>query len=175
MMHLSVLLKGARGSGKRSLLRYVADELGYNVIEVSILLKSFSPSPVPGRNVLIDQVDCYEITSDPSLTSTILQTRLAKSRAAAPSILLLHHIEALSKKSEAATTGRQSVNVKMLQDAVEYMKESGKDSGWSTVLVGTVGEMGEVEDGIGAVFKQEIDIGVSLHLLHEGVAPCLYG
>jgi peroxin-6 len=35
MMHLSILLKGARGAGKRSLLRHIADDLGYNVIEVS--------------------------------------------------------------------------------------------------------------------------------------------
>jgi peroxin-6 len=107
------------------------------------------------------QVDCYHITSDPSVTATHLQARLAKSRAASPCILLLHHIEALSKKSDAATSGRQSGIVKTLQDAVEYMRESGKGTGWSTVLVGTAAEMSNVEDGVGAIFKQEIEIGVS--------------
>jgi peroxin-6 len=35
MIQLSVLIKGARGGGKTSVVRYIADELGYNVVTVS--------------------------------------------------------------------------------------------------------------------------------------------
>ena len=161
MMQLSVLLKGARGSGKRTLLRYIADELGYNVIEVSgvCLSQAFLSFVIEGQR-LIAQVDCYEITStDNTTTTATIQSRLNKARAAAPSILLLHHIEALSKKSEAASTGRESGLVKTLQDALTYAGESGKETGWSVVLMGTVAEASGLEDGVAAVFKQEVEIG----------------
>lgn len=34
MLQLSVLIKGARGSGKTAMLLRLADELGYNVVKV---------------------------------------------------------------------------------------------------------------------------------------------
>ena len=162
VMALSILLKGVRGAGKRSLVRYLADELGFNLIEVRI-----DPEPMyrlqSRKGSLIFQIDCYEITSDtPATTTATIQARLAKARAATPSIVLLHHIEALSRKTDATTSGRQSAVVKTLQDALEYVRETGRETGWSTVLIGTTGEAGSVEDEVAAVFKQEVEIGVSL-------------
>jgi predicted AAA+ superfamily ATPase len=44
-MQLSILLTGARGSGKMSLVRHVADELGFNVVLVSLARRLFPSVP----------------------------------------------------------------------------------------------------------------------------------
>lgn len=90
-----------------------------------------------------------------------MQARIDKARSTAPSILLLHHIEALAKKSESTATGRPPAVVKILEDAVASLREGAKESGWPCVLLGTVVDPDVVPGELLGVFKQDVIISVS--------------
>jgi peroxin-6 len=140
-VQVSVLLKGARGAGKRTLIRRLADELGFSLVEV----------------------DCYDITGDTlQVTQGSLQARLEKATTAAPAIVLLHHVEALAKKSESSATGRQPPMVKVLEDALGYLREASRETQWSCVLVGTTCDAESVPGEILGCFKQDVEMSVSV-------------
>nr|XP_018260747.1 uncharacterized protein I303_06463 [Kwoniella dejecticola CBS 10117]OBR82905.1 hypothetical protein I303_06463 [Kwoniella dejecticola CBS 10117] len=134
LMQLSILVKGARGSGKRSLIRYIAEELGYN----------------------INTVECYDVIGDTSATPQgMLEARIEKAKLCAPSLLLLHNIEALAKKTESTVLGRPPPIVKILEDIVGSAKQS-KD--WPVIVVGTTVDADSVPNEVLGVFKQDIEI-----------------
>lgn len=167
-MQLSVLVKGARGAGKRTVVRSLADELGYNVIEVSSVLcgrtmrlrnEDFDWTE---NGLLIQQVDCYDITGDTlQVTQGMLQARLEKAKNASPVIVLLHHIEALAKKSESSATGRQPPMVKVLEDALGHLRTASRETEWSCVLLGTTCDADSVPGELLGCFKQDVEINVS--------------
>ncbi|KAJ9104628.1 hypothetical protein QFC21_002126 [Naganishia friedmannii] len=74
---LPVLLSGARGSGKTSLVSYVAEELGVHLVDV----------------------DGYTLLADSDVkTQGAFQAALEKATECAPSIFLLRHLEAVGRK-----------------------------------------------------------------------------
>jgi len=104
--NIPLLLTGARGAGKASLIRRVAAELGVHVVEVrsrdfpmSISTSDSSHSP--------QKVDCYEILDEaPATTEGTLLARLEKAQSCAPCILLLRHVEALGRKEASQKRGK---------------------------------------------------------------------
>ncbi|WVQ67038.1 uncharacterized protein L199_005231 [Kwoniella botswanensis] len=135
LVQLSILIKGARGSGKRSLIKSVADELGYNIVNV----------------------ECYDIIGDsPSVTSGSLLARLEKAKLCSPSLLVLNHIEALAKKSESNTLGRSPPIVKVLEEVIQSAKESSTD--WPVVVVGTTVDADSMPNEVVGSFKQDVEI-----------------
>ncbi|WVW86025.1 hypothetical protein I302_108063 [Kwoniella bestiolae CBS 10118] len=134
LIQLSVLVKGARGSGKRSLIRSVADELGYNIINV----------------------ECYDIIGDsPSVTSGTLLAKLEKAKLCSPSLLVLNHVEALAKKSESNTLGRPPPIVKVLEEIISSAKAS---TDWPVVVMGTTVDVESVPNELVGCFKQDVEI-----------------
>ncbi|ODN81514.1 hypothetical protein L202_01936 [Cryptococcus amylolentus CBS 6039] len=137
-IQLSILIKGARGAGKRSLIRHTADTLGFNIVDV----------------------ECYDIVGDtPAVTAGTLQARLSKAQSCAPSILVLHHIEALASKSESPL-GRPPAVVKVIQDLLADAKSppgisSGEET-WPVVVMATTSDPDNVPSVLLACFKQDL-------------------
>ena len=101
-LHLTVLVKGARGSGKRSVVRSVARKTGFHLLEVRDAF-------VRGRRELIDvvQLDCFELLGETELkTEGHLRARIDKAISCSPCMLLLRNVEALARKSQALETGQ---------------------------------------------------------------------
>jgi peroxin-6 len=152
-LQMSILIKGARGAGKKSLVRAVADEVGFNVVMVSHLSHI---------NAAIDtQVDCYDIVGETTaVIEGSLQASLEKAKSAAPSILLLDHIEALVKRSESSATGKSPPIIKTIDDLLEDMRASALEIGWPIVLMGTTVDEDSVPGGLLSCFKQDLSISV---------------
>lgn len=84
-----------------------------------------------------------------------------KAKSAAPSILLLHHIEALAKKAESAATGKVPPIVKFLDDLLGDMRTASLESGWPIVLMGTTIDEDSAPGDLLSCFKQDIQLSVS--------------
>jgi peroxin-6 len=91
-----------------------------------------------------------------------------KARLAAPSILLLDHIEALAKRSEASATGKSPLIVKIINDLLKDMRTSAAEIGWPIVLMGTTVDEELVPADLLSCFKQDISIAVRLCHSHFG-------
>lgn len=84
-LSITVLLKGARGSGKTTLVRSAAKHAGFHIIEY----------------------DCYELVGESDTkTEGNLLARFDLACETAPCILLLKHLEALARKSQVVETGQ---------------------------------------------------------------------
>ncbi|GAA97207.1 uncharacterized protein L969DRAFT_43069 [Mixia osmundae IAM 14324] len=136
-LSLSVLVKGARGNGKRTCARSAAKEIGYHLLEI----------------------DCYELLGDTDAkTEGLLQARFEKARSCAPCVLLLANVEALARKSQALETGQEPVIASTLQACIESIKEGWKRSGAPVVIVGTTFDVDKIPLSVLGCFKQEISI-----------------
>lgn len=134
---LSVLVKGARGSGKRSLVHSAAEELGLSVVEVP----------------------CYDIIGDtPQTTEGTLRARFEKVRQCAPSILLLTHLEAFAPPSGggAAPPTRPPPIVKVIEDIIAEARKSAAECGQPIAVMGTTSAADTVPRDMLACFKHEI-------------------
>ncbi|WWD19508.1 hypothetical protein CI109_103969 [Kwoniella shandongensis] len=136
-VQLSILIKGASGAGKRSLIRSIADELGFNIVNV----------------------ECYDIIGDtPAVTSGTLLARLDKARTCAPSLLVLHHIEALAKKTESTVLGRSPPIVKVIEEVMDDARKASAEGGWPIVVFGTTSDEDAVPTEVGGCFKQDVEL-----------------
>ncbi|ORY26690.1 P-loop containing nucleoside triphosphate hydrolase protein [Naematelia encephala] len=136
-LYLSILIKGARGGGKSTLVRSVADDIGFNVIEV----------------------ECFDVIGDTSaLISGTISAQLSKVKACAPCILLVKNAEVLAKKSESSATGRSPPAAKILEDAAAELRSACTETGWPCVLIGTCGDEESLVAEIGGVFKHDIKL-----------------
>ncbi|WWC91585.1 uncharacterized protein L201_006531 [Kwoniella dendrophila CBS 6074] len=134
LIQLSILVKGARGSGKRSLISSVSQELGYNIINV----------------------ECYDIIGDtPAVTSGSLLARLEKAKLCSPSLLVLNHVEALAKKTESSVLGRPPAIVKVLEEVIESAKSS---TDWPVAVIGTTIDADSIPNELLGCFKQDVEI-----------------
>lgn len=115
------------------------------------------------------QVECYDIIGDTSAhLSGSLTAAAEKAVSAAPSILLLKHVEAVSQKNEAPNAANKaSPAVKALEDVVQVLNgnrsgadDHGATDRWPSVLIGLT--EGELEAGLAGLFKQEVELPVSL-------------
>lgn len=107
-INLTVLLKGAKGSGKATLVRQVSQLSGFHLLEVS-----FSSPAIQTGRLLTPllcaslKLDCYELLGDTDTkTEGNLAARFDRAASCTPCILLLRHIEALARKSQVLETGQ---------------------------------------------------------------------
>ena len=100
-LHLTALLKGARGCGKRSVTRWAAQELGIHLLEL----------------------DCFDMVSDTDVrTEGMLRARFAKAAECAPCIVLLRNVEALARKAQAMETGQEPHLTSVLQSCIDSLR-----------------------------------------------------
>ncbi|KAK0519341.1 peroxisomal assembly protein, partial [Tilletia horrida] len=104
-LHLSVLIKGARGSGKKTICRWVAQRCGVHLLELN----------------------CYDLLSDTDArTEGVLRARFEKAASLGPAILLLQNIEALARKSQALESGQEPLMAGVLADCIRGLRKAGE-------------------------------------------------
>ncbi|EST05947.1 ATPase, AAA-type, core [Kalmanozyma brasiliensis GHG001] len=139
-LHLSVLLEGARGCGKKTVARWVAKAAGVQLVEL----------------------DCFDVISDTDVrTEGILRARFQKAAECAPCIFLLRNIEALARKSQALETGQEPPLATALQNCFEelWSVTSGQDAGQVAMPVavfGTTSDPDKCPSGVLGCFKHEV-------------------
>nr|QBH67442.1 putative PEX6-peroxisomal assembly protein [Ustilago esculenta] len=139
-LHLSVLLKGARGCGKKTVARWVAKAAGVQLVEL----------------------DCFDIISDTDVrTEGILRARFQKAAECTPCIFLLRNIEALARKSQALETGQEPPLATALQNCFEelWSVTSEREAGHASLPVavfGTTSDPDKCPSGVLGCFKHEV-------------------
>ncbi|KAJ9478835.1 Peroxisomal ATPase PEX6 [Pseudozyma hubeiensis] len=139
-LHLSALLKGARGCGKKTVTRWVAKAAGVQLVEL----------------------DCFDVISDTDVrTEGILRARFQKAAECAPCIFLLRNIEALARKSQALETGQEPPLATALQNCFEELwnvtKQQGDGQASMPVAVfGTTSDPDKCPSGVLGCFKHEV-------------------
>lgn len=139
-LHLSVLLKGARGSGKRSVAHWVAQQTGIHLIELN----------------------CFDLIGDSDArTEGILRARCEQAASCAPAIVLLRHVDALARKSQSLETGQEPTMASVLQDCVAGLKRASTSSEAGSpplpiAVIGTTGDAERCPTGVLACFKHEL-------------------
>ena len=133
-LSLTVLLKGARGSGKATLTRWVAQQTGFHIIEL----------------------DCYDLLGETDIkTEGNLLARVERAAACRPCILVLRHIEALARKSQAVETGQEPTISATLQEAI---KTASGATGYPLIIVGTACDVDKIPVSVIGCFKEELAI-----------------
>ncbi|BGP43176.1 peroxisomal assembly protein [Rhodotorula kratochvilovae] len=135
---LTVLLAGARGSGKRVLVRGVSRAAGVGVLEV----------------------DCFDLLgeSEAKTEGRLRAMAVEKALACAPVVLLLRNVEALARKSQAMETGQEPPMTTVLRDCFASIRDGWKASGHPVVVVATTTDVDKVPTGVLGLFKEEIGI-----------------
>ena len=136
----SILISGSRGSGKMTLIKQIADEVGYSIIPV----------------------DAYDLIGETNNhLEGSLQAAMDKAASCSPSILLLLHIDALSRKTESTALGQSPPIVRILQDTQSKMRSVGMDTGFPLILMATTFDVDVLPGEVLTCFKQEIKLAVS--------------
>ncbi|GAA5889484.1 hypothetical protein JCM5296_005959 [Sporobolomyces johnsonii] len=133
---LSVLLKGARGSGKRTLVRGVARKAGVHVLEL----------------------DAFDLIGDTDAKTEGRLRALAvdKALACAPCVLVLRNVEALARKSQALETGQEPPMTTVLRDCFSTIRAGFTASGHPVVILGTTTDVDKLPTGVLGLFKEEL-------------------
>lgn len=136
-LHLTVLLIGARSSGKRTLARQVARAAGFHFFDVN----------------------CYELLGETDVkTEATLRARFERGIGSTPCVMLLSHVEALARKSQALETGQEPAMTTILQECFAEARKGWKSSGYPLIVVGTTNDPDKIPTGVLGAFKREIKL-----------------
>lgn len=87
-----------------------------------------------------------------------LQARVDKVKACAPSILVLQHVEALERKSDASSSARTPPSVQLLEDTLNSLRNSFEETAYPCLLVGLTSEPDAVHTALLSCFKQNVSL-----------------
>lgn len=137
-LRLSVLVQSsAAGAGKTTLVRSAAAQVGMHVFEV----------------------DAYDLVGDTDVkTEGTIRARFEQATSCAPCVLLLRHIEALARKTQAIEGGQDPPMAHLLQDLFDASKRSWRQSGYPLVVVGTSSHVEKLPASVLGCFKTELTI-----------------
>ncbi|KAG0340210.1 peroxisomal assembly protein [Podila humilis] len=134
-LNCTVLLHGARGIGKKTVVGWVGDLAGIHIMEVN----------------------CFDIASDTDAkTEVALRAKFDKAIACGPCILLLRHIDALARKSVALETGQEPILSTVLKDCFTQLGEAFKTMGHPVTVIATTGDIDKVPTSVLGCFLHEI-------------------
>ncbi|KAF7338543.1 Peroxisomal biogenesis factor 6 [Mycena venus] len=134
-LHLSVLLKGARGTGKFTTACWVAQRIGMHVLEIN----------------------CYHLIGEnDTKTEGTLRARFEKLEECSPCILLLRHIDGLAQTTQALEPGKELVLTTVLRECIDNVQNSWRISGHPIMVFATTAEAERVPMGILSCFKHEV-------------------
>ncbi|KAI9360389.1 AAA-domain-containing protein [Zopfochytrium polystomum] len=129
-LKVRILAHGSSGVGKAEAVRSVADYFGINVFEV----------------------DLHDLLGDSAaVAESLLQIRFEKAQSMAPSLLVLRHVEALSKSSGAKEDDDNGL--------INKLRQCMNDISCSEFMCGVIGTAGDIEKvpkTVQALFSQEI-------------------
>lgn len=138
-LHLTALIKGARGSGKRTVARWVARQAGVHLIELN----------------------CFDLIADTDArTEGVLRARFEQASSCAPAILLLQNVDALARKSQALETGQEPMMATVLQDCIRGLRDASTVSreAMPICLFGTTSNVDKCPTSVLGCFKHEVAI-----------------
>ncbi|KAF9899258.1 peroxisomal assembly protein [Lobosporangium transversale] len=134
-LNCTVLLHGARGIGKKTVVGWVADLAGIHLMEVN----------------------CFDIVNDTDAkTEVAVRAKFDKAVACGPCILLLQHIDALARKSVALETGQEPILSTVLKDCFTQLGDSFKTMGHPVTVVATTSDIDKVPTSVLGCFLHEI-------------------
>ncbi|KAL0947238.1 hypothetical protein HGRIS_013359 [Hohenbuehelia grisea] len=134
-LNLSILLNGPRGSGKVTVANWVAQRLGFHLLEIN----------------------CFNLLGESEVkTEGVLRARFDKAIQCAPCLLVLRHLEALAQTSQVLESGKEPAIVNALKECFDQARSSWKTTGFPVVIVGTTSEASRVPVSVLANFKHEI-------------------
>ncbi|KAF9941713.1 peroxisomal assembly protein [Modicella reniformis] len=134
-LNCTVLLHGARGIGKKTVVEWVADLAGIHLMDVN----------------------CFDIASDTDAkTEVAVRAKFDKAVACGPCILLLRHIDALARKSVALETGQEPILSTVLKDCFIQLGDSFKTMGHPVTVIATTGDIDKVPTSVLGCFLHEI-------------------
>ncbi|KAJ6500326.1 AAA-domain-containing protein [Mycena sanguinolenta] len=134
-LHLSVLLKGTRGTGKFTAACWVAQQIGMHILEIN----------------------CYDLIGEnDTKTEGTLRARFEKLEECSPCILLLRHIDGLTQTTQASEPGKEPVLTTVLRECIENMQNSWRISGHPIIVFATTSDADRVPMGILSCFKHEV-------------------
>ncbi|KAJ2827271.1 peroxisomal assembly protein, partial [Coemansia erecta] len=138
----AALLKGNPGTGKRTLVREVAEQLGVHLYELS----------------------CYDILSDTEdKTAQVLQMYFQNARRYTPCILHLRSIDALAQASNAPP-GQDTPDdlpiARVLKSCISSLGQAHHESGFPIIVVATSSQPDKLPTALATAFRHEIDMPV---------------
>ncbi|KAF8947368.1 peroxisomal assembly protein [Haplosporangium gracile] len=134
-LNCTVLLHGARGIGKKTVIDWVADLAGIHVMEVN----------------------CFDIASDTDAkTEVAVRAKFDKAIACGPCILVLRHIDALARKSVALETGQEPILSTVLKGCFTQLGDAFKTMGHPVTVIATTGDIDKVPTSVLGCFLHEI-------------------
>ncbi|CCG83172.1 Peroxisome assembly factor-2 [Taphrina deformans PYCC 5710] len=133
----TILLHGARGSGKTSIVSGVASALGMHLLEVN----------------------CYDIIGETDMkTEAYLRLRFDSAGQCAPCVLLLRNIGALAQKKDDAEAGQESPMRFILADCLSSVAiDAG--STFPVAVVATTSNKDDIPEGVLGCFRHDLEIG----------------
>ncbi|KAI9592330.1 P-loop containing nucleoside triphosphate hydrolase protein [Syncephalis fuscata] len=136
-MKCTVLVTGARGIGKSTLVANAANQLGVHLLELN----------------------CYELIGDTE-TKTIEALKVHFERAIrfAPCLLLLKHAETLAKKSTVAETGQEPLITMAVNEGLQKLAMAHQQHGHPIMLVATTDDVDALSVRLLGSFPQQIDL-----------------
>lgn len=133
----TILLHGARGSGKRTLVASVAASLGMHLLEVN----------------------CYDLVGETDVkTEAYLRLRFEKAAQCSPCLLLLRNIDALAKKKDDMESGQESTMRFILADCLATVAIEAGDQ-YPVAVVASTADKDKVPDGVLGCFRYDVEIG----------------
>ncbi|KAM0786124.1 hypothetical protein ACM66B_006934 [Microbotryomycetes sp. NB124-2] len=136
-LHLTVLIKGAHGAGKRTLVKSVARRTGFHLLEL----------------------DCFDLVGETDVkTEGHLRARIEKAVSCSPCILMMCNIEALARKNQALETGQEPAMSTVVKECLDSAQQGWKSSGFPVIVVGTTSDVDKVSTGVLGAFKEEIAV-----------------
>lgn len=138
-LHLTVLVQGARGSGKKSIIRWVAQQAGIHLIELN----------------------CFDLIADTDArTEGVLRARFEQAASCAPAILLFQNIDALARKSQALETGQEPMLASVLQDCIKRLREVSTTTrpAMPISVFGTTSNVDKCPMSVIGCFKHEVSL-----------------
>ncbi|KAJ6611778.1 P-loop containing nucleoside triphosphate hydrolase protein [Mycena sp. CBHHK59/15] len=134
-LHLSVLLKGARGTGKFTTASWVAQRIGMHLLEIN----------------------CYDLLGENDIkTEGTLRARFEKLEECSPCILVLRHVDALAQTTQVLETGKESVLASVLRECIDNVQQSWRSSGHPVMVFATTAEADRIPMGVLSCFKHEV-------------------
>lgn len=132
----TIMLSGARGSGKKTMVSTISASLGMHFLEVN----------------------CYDIVGETDVkTEAYLRLRFERAAQCAPCLLLLRNIDALAKKKDDVESGQESAMRFLLADCLKSVaSEAGEE--FPVAVVATTADNEKVPEGVLGCFRHNVEI-----------------
>ncbi|KAJ1739339.1 peroxisomal assembly protein [Coemansia sp. RSA 1086] len=139
-LHCAVLLKGNSGTGKRTLVKDVAENLGAHLYELN----------------------CFDIlTETEDKTAQVLQMYFQNARRYTPCVLHLRSIDALAQATNNPQEASDDLPIaRVLKSCISNVGQAYQETGYPVIVIATSSQTDKVPVALETAFRHEIDLPV---------------